>query len=211
MLLSPPTIQPLDQSDSEYVASNFIAVHSYLEQHSSIENARKFLARLLWLESKGVERFEANAELQSWHEKCQQLCPEQMQLRLLPASTALWTPSDDMAVKCQILVESLRAWSNAPKMPPDHTVPVKHTEGPSYYTDKSMERRDQFIYESYKSGMTNHQLIVALEVKCRKNDWFHITTHQGIRDAVNRYIRNTSATALAPKRGGRPKRQNPQV
>lgn len=75
------------------------------------------------------------------------------------------------------------------------------------YDDFSLEQRDKWIYEKRKAKKRNPQIIEELGRIFAEKSWEPITTNQAIRDAVNRYIRNTGAPALPNSKGGRPKRK----
>lgn len=78
-----------------------------------------------------------------------------------------------------------------PKITPPQTPPVE--KAPPGYPDPKMEERDRWIYEKRKAGVSNPKLITQLAEIFVAHDWYHITTDEGIRKAVKRYIERTGA------------------
>lgn len=76
---------------------------------------------------------------------------------------------------------------------------------PHYQYPPEMRERDKFIYESLRGGMTKKQVIGELERIACKMNWCHIESHDGIRDAVDRYAEQMNLPKLRAQ-PGRPRR-----
>lgn len=76
------------------------------------------------------------------------------------------------------------------------------------YLESRRGQADRFLYEMRLSGSSNPQTLEEFGKVFSDHRWEAVTTTQGVRNAVNRYRRNTGAKALpeTATRGGAPKK-----